>query len=72
MNYEPQTELAKLLLVLTQEVGSLQPGAFNAVHVDNALKQADSIGGFEGEEIVRRAMEVYRLLASPPPTKAGT
>lgn len=40
--YEPRSELGKLLRVLTREVNEFAPGAFEGIHVNGALMQADS------------------------------
>ena len=41
--YEPTTDLGKMLLVIVQAVGGLEPQAFVKVNVENALKQADGL-----------------------------
>lgn len=41
--YEPQTDLAKMLLVIVQEIAALAPLAFSEIDVSNALRQADGV-----------------------------
>jgi len=43
ISIEPNSDLGKLLLVIVQSIGSLEPQAFVNVDVANAIRQADAI-----------------------------
>lgn len=42
MSYEPKSNLGKMLRVIVEEVGAMQPQAFAKVYVDDALREADA------------------------------
>lgn len=60
--YEPKSDLGKLLRVIVEEVGSQSPRAFEKIHVDNAIRQAD-----EAADLVAQSGGPP-ILRSPPLT----